>query len=218
MKNYLLLILSLCFCAALSAQCQFGERYSEMYLNIKKQYRIGDSSVVFAYANGSGSIFTLTEIDRDNNYQYRRDVGYLSEVKIKFDSLGRVNFYYFKYNSGSWGAAGDGTEFADYYENGNVKIKGWKARAYAKFRVYDSLPDIECESGKLILLKEVECIKFRSEWYVLLGKRPELNSPGCFKRRKLIRINKNNLRKIEINWENGFKIDDAIVKEIIGTK
>jgi hypothetical protein len=215
MKNYLFLILSLCFCDTLSAQCQFGQRYSDSYLNIRKRTKIGDSSIVHIYANGSTTVFTLEKIDQLNNYQYKKDVGYLSWVKIKFDSLGRVNMYYFKYNSGTWGSAGHGTEFLNYYSNGNIKIKGWKEKKVGEIFFYDTLNHKECDAGKLVLLKRLVCIEFHSGWYIIPGDYHGLSSYGFFKRRKLVRTNKTKSRRIEINWKDGFKIDDAVVKEMM---
>lgn len=215
MKNYLLFILILCSSTTVSAQCQFGHRYSDPYLNIKKQNSPGDSSVVFINANGSGSIFSLKKIDCNSNYYYKEEVGYLNRVKIKFDSVGRVNMFYYKYNSGFWGSAGHGTEFVTYFGNGNIKTAGWIEGKYGKIRFYDTLDHAECEAKRLTKLKEVECVKFRSKWYILLRKYPGLESYGFSKRRNLIRTNEKNIRRIEINWKDGFIISDDVIKDII---
>ena len=215
-QNYLLLVSIVCYSTTVSAQCQFGERYSDLYLNIQKQNKRGDTSAVHVYTNGTPSYFILKRVDLHNNYHYKRDVGYKSRITIKFDSVGRVGMFYYKYNSGFWGSSGHGTEFQNYFDNGNIKMIGWKEKKEGGIAFYDTLDRIECETKKLVKLKEVKCVKFCSKWYIILGNHPDLGTYGFFKRRKLIRTNKKNIRRIEINWKDGFIIEDTIVKELIG--
>lgn len=125
--------------------------------------------------------------------------------------------FYYKYNSGFWGSAGHGTEFVSYFENGNIKTKGWKEKKYAEIWFYDTLNNIECDEGKLTKLKKVSCIKFRSHWYIVPGDHADLGPYGFFKRRKLFRENKEKIYRIEIKWKDGFRIDEKILKEKIGT-
>jgi|GEM_PF-6350749 len=213
---YTFFVFILCSSNTISAQCQFGDRYSDCYLNIKKRNKIGDTSAVHYYSNGEYTYFILKRVDFHNNYHYKRDVGYLSRITIKFDSTGRVGMFYYKYNSGFWGSAGHGTEFKNYFDNGNIQLTGWKEKKRGGITFYDTLDHVECDADKLIKLKKFKCVKFCSKWYIILGNQPDLGSYGFFKRRTFIRTNKKNLRRIEINWKDGFSIEPAIVKELIG--